>query len=437
MKRSTGPVLFALSVLFLLSCGSRPVRPLDDYSPNSPAASGPALPEIKDFTGEGKAPDFADARNAAYVDLIRRAVIFTIGENAFSKNRTAIEESYMSYVSARKFILGEGEKSQPGKEKKWLSTSRDSSGNLVLKLQAYVNLKKLQDDLSTRGLAGQDTPARPEDTAVKTPVSDSPSSASPESADLSGVDVSALTFLVFYNSGDPAAKRDNEQQTYAKWAVDNLNRELASLDIQTFDVDTVEKLSRERALIQESTTGNVGIGLLLAQKVFAELYAEVSPAVSYEGTKGHAIVSIKVYVRTTGALIASIEKGGQQYDSVSLSASIKKSMKEAVQKAMPELAAGLKKYVNNGRFYFVRLSGVSSYRDASQFASAVAKLDGVVNMRIASGSRDDRVYDYSLQFRGNPTEAVDRLFSALEGRPGFEKFDLKQIRGNELIFTLE
>lgn len=437
-KRHCFIILFALFIF--IGCNGQSTVKADTY--NSPVQNQ-ALLDDREFIGEGSAADFPEARNNTYTDLIKKALIAVIGDPAFNKNKASIDENLMNYPTARKFIFGEGEKAQPGKNKKWIANSRDSSGMLKLRLQAYVSLKKLKEYADSQGWTSPSAPVSGQNSSQpenyqNTQFGTSSSSASEQTpVDLSGVDVSSLTFLAFYNPKDPAIKNDTEQSTYSKWAVDNLNRELSALNIQTFDLDAMDKLASERNLLQESTSGTVGVGLLLAQKVYAELYAEVSPSVTYEGTKAHAIVNIKVYVRTTGALIASIEKGGQQYESISATASIKMSMKEAVKKAMTDLTLSLKKYVNNGRFYFVRLSGVQSYKDASKFSSTVGKLDGVVSMTLKSGSKQDMVYDYNLQFKGNPTDAVDSLFNAMQDKQGYEKFDLKEIRGNELIFTLE
>ena len=434
-------VCLSIVLFILVGCnGQGSVRAETSPVSSYPAESQTVL-EDREFIGEGSAADFPEARNNTYNDLIKKALLSVISESVYAKNRASIEENLLNYPTARKFIFGEGEKAQPGKNKKWIANSRDSNGMLKLRLQAFVSLKKLKEYADSQGWAPESAPVTRTGTTQPETVfqsgSSSSSSSAPSATDLSGIDVSALTFLVYYNPNDPSIKNDSEQAAYSKWAVDNLNRELAALNIQTFDLEAMDKLASERNLLHESTSGTVGVGLLLAQKVYAELYAEVTPTVTYEGTKAHAIVRIKVYVRTTGALIASIEKGGQQYESISATASIKMSMKEAVKKAMNELAVSLKKYVNNGRFYFVRLSGVQSYKDASKFSGTISKLDGVVSMTLKSGSKQDMVYDYNLQYKGNPTDAVDSLFNAMQDKQGYEKFDLKEIRGNELIFTLE
>lgn len=386
------------------------------------------LPDDKEFVGDGTASEFAQAVANAYADIVKKGIIFIIGDQKFNQNEIELSKTFLTYISARKYILGETDKTAPEKEKKWLSNVRDENKNLVLKLQAYVNIKKLKSDLDAMSL---------KEAAAPSAATPAPENQPAVGEDLSGVDLTALTFLVYYNPKDPALKNDSDQETYSRWAVDNINREISALNIQTYDLDTVEKLANERGLLQEADSGSVGIGLLLAQKVFAELYAEVTPAVSYQGTKGHAILSVKVFVRTTGSLIATIEKGGQEYESSSLQASIKMSMREASKKIRDELTVSLKKYVNNGRFYFVRLTGVQSFSDASQFTTALGNIDGVVNITLKSGSKEDMVYDFNLQYKGKPMDAVNRIFDALSGKPGFEKLDLKEIRGNELTFTLQ
>lgn len=399
------------------------------------------LPDDKEFSGGGVAPEFGQAKNNAYADVLKKAVIFLIGEPKYNQNKGPIDDNILSYINGRKYILGETSKAPAEKQKRWPESKRDDSGNYVLKLQAFVNLKQLKSDLDALALkdAPQNTPAPVAQTGSSAQSSGAAQSAPGVNAavDLSAVDISALSFLVYYNPKDPALENDSEQKVYAKWAVDQLNKEMAALKVQVVDLDAAEKLAGERSLLQEASAGNTGIGLLLAQKVFAELYSEVTPAVSYQGNRAHVIVTAKVYVRTTGALIATIEKGGQEYELVNLNASIKASMREAVRKVRDDLVISLKNYVNSGRFYFVRLTGLASYRDASKFSSTVNKMDGVMNVTLKSGSKQDMVYDYSVQFKGSPTELMDKLFEILPDKPGFEKIDLKEIRGNELTFSLD
>ncbi len=385
--------------------------------------------EDRMFVGEGSAADFSEARNNAYSDVITKAAQYIMGSSKFDLNKDKIEQKFLSYAVARKYILGEIDKVPAEKQKKWISNMRNTDGNLVLKMQAYVYVSKLKSDIEALDLKESDNP-----------VNYSSSSSEDRQASTNSLnipDLSSLTFLVFYNSQDPSINQDPDQVTYSKWAIDGLNRELSSLNVKTFDLETVEKLADERTLIQEEGEGNVGVGLALAQKVYAELYAEVLPSVAYEGDKASVFINVKVYIRTTGALISTIEKSGQQYESSSLDVSIKMSMHEAYKKIISDLRQSLKNYVENGRFYFIRLTGVKSYRYASKFLSAVKKIDGVVDITLKSGSKDDMVYDFNLQYMGNPTDAVDSVLNKLSDKEGFEKLDLKEIRGNELTFSME
>lgn len=382
-----------------------------------------AEPEDIMFTGEGAAADFPEARNNAYADVMKKAVIFLLGRETFDNNKEKIEQDMLSYAEARKYILGETGKAPQEKQKKWVSNLRNEEGMLVLRMDAYVNISKLKKDLS-----GMDLSVSTEVPAARV---EEPAPQAVNSADLS-----SLTFLVFYNKNDPALEKDPDQETYAKWAVDDLDMELSSLNIKTFDPDTVEKLSRERTLLQESRDG-VGVGLALAQKVYAELYAEVTPDVAYDGDKANAVLNVKVYIRTTGALVGTFEKGGQQYESSSLAASIRMSMREASKKIMEDLRNNLSDYIGGGRFYFIRLTGVKSFKEAGRFLSAVKTMDGVVDLTLRSGSKDDMIYDFNLRYKGTPTDAVDNIFNSLSDKEGFEKLDLKEIRGNELTFSIE
>ncbi|MCX7821119.1 MAG: hypothetical protein N2258_05520 [Brevinematales bacterium] len=410
----------------------------------------------KDFIGEARAKDFQDARREVYVDVVRNALRFTIGDKEYNVNKETIEKEFLYYENVRKYIIGETEKAPKGKEKKWLKNNRDKDGFLVLRLQAYVKLDLLLRDyefikVKVSSIQSESFSSSPvivvssqqqtssqniEVIKVDTQLPKS-STSSQSSEDLSNVDISSITALVFYNPKAPSIVKNPEEEMYAKWAVENLNKELANIGLQTFDLETMEKLSQEREILHQAEVGNVGIGLLLAERVFAELYAEVTPTVTYQGTKAHVILNVKVFVRTTGALIANIEKGGQEYDSPSLAASIKVSMREATKKVREELIIALKRYVSRGRYYFVRIVGVDSYKQANTFVTQLQKINGVVSVKLKSGSKTDRVYDYNVQYKGNPNELIDVLLDTMSQKAGFESFDLTQVRGNELIFSLD
>ncbi|MGC8771135.1 MAG: hypothetical protein ACP5Q5_07775 [Brevinematia bacterium] len=410
----------------------------------------------KDFIGEAKAKDFQDARRDVYVDVVRNALKFAIGDREYNANKESIEKDFLYYENVRKYIIGETEKAPKGKEKKWLKNNRDKDGFLVLRLQAYVKLDMLLRDyefvkvkspvvssssvnsISIVVSSQQSLPTTQNIEVIRVDTTRSSSSiANQPVEDLSGVDISSITALVFYNPKAPSIVKNPEEEMYAKWAVENLNKELSGIGVQTFDLETMEKLSQEREILHQAEVGNVGIGLLLAERVFAELYAEVSPTVTYQGTRAHVILNVKVFVRTTGALIANIEKGGQEYDSPSLAASIKVSMREASRKVREELIIALKRYVSRGRYYFVRLVGVDSYRQANTFVTELQKINGIVSVKLKSGSKTDRVYDYNVQYKGNPNELIDVLLNSMSQKAGFESFDLTQVRGNELIFSLD
>jgi len=64
-------------------------------------------------------------------------------------------------------------------------------------------------------------------------------------------------------------------------------------------------------------------------------------------------------------------------------------------------------------------------------------MDGAVDLTLRSGSKEDMIYDFNLRYKGTPTDAVDNIFNSLSDKEGFEKLDLKEIRGNELTFSIE
>ncbi len=313
---------------------------------------------------------------------------------------------------------------------------------MILTLQAIVDLEKLETDLNNLGISGSAATAA---TTSSTSSSSSSSTSSASSslttsssytdATIEDADLTSLSFLVFVDN-DFKANGDRDEE-YAEWAVSTLNSDLTALGLETYDPGAQELLVEERNLMQEATAGSLGVGLLLAEAVAAELYAEVLPEFNYSGQYAHVMLTVKVYSRTTGSLLLETTKGGDDMVGVNQAGAVKLSMQGAVDKVMDELRPALASYVNDGRAYFIRLQNVSSYRDASSFSSSIGNVDEVINVSLKNYSSDDMVADYTVKYSGNPLDLLDSVMLYLMDKPGFEYFDLVSVRGNELIFTMD
>ncbi|NPV02693.1 MAG: hypothetical protein HPY53_15070 [Brevinematales bacterium] len=437
MKRSLtkGTIMgvFILLSSMMLSCGGSGVVQPQNYGGGQSGGGGQAA--IEDglvFQSTGIAPEYMDAKNMAYVEIVKKAIAYL----GYDVNSSGIQSGFLTWQKASKYI--------DGKWKKWLSSSRNEKGDMVLVFEAPIFLKQLNADIVSSG-AGQKTvapvkdpvnPVNPVNPNANNNSGDKKDPTVVTAQDFSDVDISSLTFLVFYNEKQFVGM-DPETMTFAQWGVTMINKELANANIQVFDVEAMEQLKEERNLLQEATAGSLDVGMLLANEVFSELYAQITPDVTYQGKKAHVMLTIKVFVRTTGKLIATIEKGGLEYELNNKTVSIKASLKDAVQKVMKELVPALKKYVGGGRFYFVSIQGLTSAKDAVSFSSAVKKVSGVMNITMKSGSKSAGTYDFYVQYKGNPTDLLEVLFTDLGSQPGFEDFDLLEIRGNELTFTVK
>ncbi len=424
--------VFILLSSLLLSCGDSGAVQPQNYGGGNTGGGG-AQVTIEDglvFQSMGVAPEWNDAKNMAYVEIVKKAVIYL----GYDANNSGIQANFLTWQKASKYI--------DGKWKKWVSSSRNEKGEMVLQFEAPIFLVQLNKDIVAAGVGQKNvnppakdpvTPVKP-NTPAKDPNAKDPSAVTVQ--DFSDVDISSLTFLVFYNEKKFAGMHP-ETMTFAQWGVTMINKELANANIQVFDVEAMTQLMEERNLLQEATAGNLDVGMLLANQVFSELYAEITPNVSYVGKKAQVFITAKVYVRTTGKLIATIEKGGMEYELVNVTASIKASLRDAIQKVIKELVPALKKYVGGGRFYFVSIQGLTSAKEAISFSGAMKKVNGVKDVTMKSGSKSAGTFDFYVQFKGNPTDLLEALFAYLGTQPGFEDFDLLEIRGNELMFTLK
>jgi|GEM_PF-1527093 hypothetical protein len=425
MKEKSFLVL-GLIGMFVVACGSpRPPEVISVASSPSAVVSQQSVPEQMTFEGMGKAADFAVSRRLAYQDVMRKAIVALVGEKAYTAQKNQIDAQFVNTEAQfAPYIVA----------KKWTTTRRDENGDLILGLEATIATKKLESDLRAAGFLSNEKGGG----SSSLPVAKSAPVEEKKQEDFSNVDISGVSILIYYNTASIKNSKDPDAERYARKAVQLLNQELLGSGLQVFDLEAAEQVAKEKNLLQEEARGNVGLGLLLAQQVYAEVYGEVVPTVTYRGgTVAHCILELKLYTRTGARVLASIQKGGEEYDSPSLEASLTASMRDSAKKVAKELRENLKKYVFDGRFYTVRLIEVGSARDASSFVSAVAKLDGVKSVKQTLYSKNDRTAEYEVQFRGTPNDLMERIFDSLITKPGFENLDLSTLRGNELIFTMQ
>ncbi|OHD55113.1 MAG: hypothetical protein A2Y33_01010 [Spirochaetes bacterium GWF1_51_8] len=426
-KKGTIMGVFFLFAVMVLSCGSSgaAVQPQNYGGGNS--GSQQVIDDELVFQSTGVAPEWNDAKNMAYTEIVKKAVAYL----GYDVNNADIKGNFLTWQKASKYING--------KWKKWVSSSRNEAGEMVLQFEAPIFVKKLNDDIKSMGIGKPAvTPQKDPEIAPVNPQKDPDvkDNGNVTAQDFNDVDISSLTFLVTYNEKQFEGL-DPDFESYAQWGVTMINKELAAANIQVFDVETMEQLKEEKNLLQEANSGSLDIGMLLANEVFAELYAQITPDVNYQGKKAHVMLTVKVFARTTGKLVATIEKGGLEYELNNKTVSIKASMKDAVAKVMKELVPALKKYIGGGRFYYVSIQGLASSKEAISFSSAVKKVSGVINVTMKSGSKSAGTFDFYVQFKGNPTDLLEALFTDLGSQPGFEDFDLLEMRGNELMFTLQ
>lgn len=424
-KKIFGILMVVTMLTGLIACGE---------TKSETTASGDTLLSEKVYTATGDAgASFPDAKDYAYAALMEVAIRDVVGDSVYSANETTIANNFLGYQLSYKYV----------DDPSWDNRTTDADGNMILTLSATVLLDDLRAKLKTLGISttGSTASSTSTSTASTTTATTSTSSTTSTTSttttttDLSELDITALSVLVYY---DPEADwMDNSRNAeYADMAVSTLNSAIAALGLETKDSEVQELLKEELTLIQESTMGSVGVGLLLADEVGAELYAEVEPSLSFSGSAAHAMLTVKVYNRTTGTLLLETTKGGPEMTSSSRDASVKASMKSAVEKIMEELEPALADYITGGRNFFIRLQNVESYRDASSFSTAVTGVEGVVSIKLDSYSSDDMVADYNIKYKGNPLDLLDSIMLFLMDKSGFEYFDLESVRGNELIFTM-
>lgn len=404
--------------------------------PSSGGPTAPSMPAQMKFDAMGAGPVFQDARQDAFKRVLEKAAIHILGKDKFDANKSKL--TFLTYRRGRQFVMGTKTDVAPNKKYKLTPSGKDDGGNTLMKIDAWIYMHDLKNAIEERGLSTTTKPTHTPQSTKDVKITfedDTKTTTKPTSddGDLSDVDISAMQMLVFYK---PKGLTE-EQKNFSKLAVKALNRGFGKLGLKIKDLETVETLAKEKALLIEESEGSVGLGLLLAQKIAAELYAEVWTTVGYSGNTAHATLHVKIFVRSTGDILTEVVQGGRRMDGSSRHASVLASLKDATTKAMKKIEPKLKKYVKDGRVYTISLLGVQSYGDASKFSRALKKVKGTVNVTLHSHSKSSMVSEYFVQFKGNPTDLLDSIFDTLPDQPGFEALDLDSKRGNELIFRLD
>jgi hypothetical protein len=442
--------LLTLLVCFLIvACVSAP-PPQNASSSNNNSTNTNAVkdPERKTYTGfaQAKGDTFLNARNAALMEAVKKAVIEMIGTGKEAANKDKLASAiYNGDVSP--FIYKDSV----------LNTKKDmlSDDFWQYECSVDVNLIALKSRLSGMGLLSGDgnststttiadnskdglltdkVDATKEQTEI--PVADYGAVSEEEKAYIARY-VDKMTYMVYF---DKAAAED---LFYVKGAVGKANEYLVSQSLDIIDAEQVEKLKEEQQLAYEAETGeSMSIIQWIAQKLNSDIYIEIfakTEGNTQLGGKhyGTAQIELKAYEASTAMLMgsASYNTLDAAYSTQSQQAARLNAIQGAVYKTMPRLVQqvkdNMKKSLFRGIRYEVIIQKPLGDRAMSRFWDKLKSKAKDIKL-LSQSAEEVKAY---LWFIGSVNDLKSVVYDVTEQIAGLENLEMILARGKSLTFN--
>lgn len=417
-------------------------------------ATGPAGPTERPlYYGYGSGSSVTAALNSAKQDVLRQVVPDLIGAASAAANRETLERQiYASETVNAFFYLDTME-----------TVSQGRQGDAAFyQIGIRVNLDALARSLRANGVFGdQVTPSASDELALRdrSPVAHTSSTASaptqtasnagggassgggaipegltPEEREIIDSYIESLTFLVYFDDDAP------EDPFVMKAAIGMANGYLASERRSVIDLETVEALKADQELVYEEQTGrSVGIIQWIAQKLNADVYAELDARTTGETTGGkhygQANLTMKFFESSTGLLLASVNyKSPRTFSQSSELDAVTNALQSSVYEVMPlaieQLEMALRRQAAEGIPYQLVLQNSADARTIRGFAGKLEPR--VEDLDTMSQTAEETVF--SVRFLGESEDLMDLVFDLADGIPAFAGIELVLLRGRSLIF---
>ncbi len=411
------------------------------------------------YYGYGTGRSVTSALNAAKQDVLRQVVVDLIGRPSAAAHRETIErEIYRRGAINAFFFLDTMEIISRGKQ----------GDEFFSQIGIRVNLSALSRTLRSAGVyGGQVTPSPDDKLALpdREPPASSPVSeavrerttdtareaaretprrappASSESAKLTPEEravieeyIRSLTFMIYFDESAP------EDPFIKKAAVTMANGYLAEHRRAAVDLETVERIKKDQELVYEEQTGrSVGLIQWVAQKVNADVYAELDARTSGDRSGanyyGQANLTLKFFEASTGRLLASVtykspRSFSRSSETDAINNALQSSVYEAMSIAMDQLGPALRASAVNGIPYRLILQNTPDARLTREFARRLERR--VESVETVSQSKEETVY--TVFSFGKPEDLLDIVFDVSDALPAFSGMELVVLRGRSLTF---
>ena len=152
-----------------------------------------------------------------------------------------------------------------------------------------------------------------------------------------------------------------------------------------------------------------------------------------------ALMTYRAIDASTGRLLSSgtVESAAQASDALTARERAASRVSQvAAERLMPQLTRAARDRALRGELYTLELSGFATFGQARAFLQAVQGVEGVTSARQTLIDMAGKRQRIEVMFTRPRDELLGELFDAARELEGFSTFDLRNQRGNELIFVL-
>ncbi len=152
-----------------------------------------------------------------------------------------------------------------------------------------------------------------------------------------------------------------------------------------------------------------------------------------------ALMSFRAIDASTGRLLSSgaVESAAMAADPlVAQQRAATRVSQIAAERLIPQLTRAARDRASRGELYTVELAGFASFKQARDFLTAVQGVEGVTSARQTLIDMAGHRQRIEVMFTRPRDELLSELFDSAHELEGFGTFDLRNQRGNELVFIL-
>jgi hypothetical protein len=152
-----------------------------------------------------------------------------------------------------------------------------------------------------------------------------------------------------------------------------------------------------------------------------------------------ALMSYRAIDASTGRLLSSgaVESAAMAADPlVAQQRASTRVSQIAAERLIPQLTRAARDRASRGELYTVELAGFASFKQARDFLMAVSSVEGVTTVRQTLIDMAGHRQRLEVMFTRPRDELLSELYDAAHELEGFGSFDLRNQRGNELVFIL-